>query len=82
MNRPQTKEKLSQALKKDVAGYVTKIQDELFNKKGIYASRGKISQCLNPNHENWDNDIIQCATALVDSLAEQEENIHAKVKSL
>ena len=81
MERQKTKEKLRKSLG-DIPNYVRTIQAELFSKKEISLSHGKISQCLNPKYKDWDNDVIECATALLAQLNEKEQELHDKVQSL
>lgn len=81
MDRKKTKEKLKVALE-NVPNYVRRIQQELSEKKQINWSIGKISQCLNPEKEDWDNEIIEAALEMVSAEKEFEANLHQKVKSI
>lgn len=81
MDKIKTKQKLSEALK-TMPGYVNKIQTELFEKKQISVSTGKISQCLNPLKQDWNNDIIEAATSLIEAEILREEELHQRANSL
>ena len=78
MKRQKTKEKLKDGLQ---SGFLVKIQ-AILNEKGFKISRSKISKVCNPDLTDWDLDVIEAATELMEKETSRESELTQRVSEI